>query len=111
MLYSATSFLGVPYLFATPVSFLIAVSLNYAISRRVAFSETERPWHDGYAYFIAAAIVGAIMTTAIVALLVSSAGLPLLLARILTAFVVGIGNYLFNLYLNLKVAGVHRENE
>lgn len=109
MLYVATSFLGVSYLFATPVSFLIAVSINYTISRKVAFSETERPWRAGYAYFIGFAIAGAVATTAIVAFLVTYAGLFFLVARVIASFFVGIGNYLFNLYINFKVAGVHQK--
>ena len=107
MLYTATSVFGISYLLATPVSFLIAVSINYAVSRRVAFAETKRPWRSGYAYFITAAAVGALATTGIVAAFVSYLGLFYLTARIITSFIVGMGNYLFNFYVNFKVARVH----
>ena len=107
MLYVAVSFLGIPYYIATPCSFLIAVSCNYVLSRHFVFSETERSWHFGYAYFALIAIAGAAATTAFVALLVSYAGMYFLLARIVVAGFIGMANYLVNLYLNFKVAGKH----
>ncbi len=107
LLYIATSLLGFPYYISTPASFLIAVSINYFISRRYVFKGTERAVHHGYAYFIGVALLGAFITTSLVALLVTSLHLYYLLARILVAGIIGIGNYLFNLHLNFKVAGIH----
>jgi len=107
MLYFTVSVAGVPYYVATPISFLIAVSVNYAASRRFVFSGTERSWHGGYAYFIFAALAGAIVTTGLVAILVSLLGLYYLIARVLVAGIVGIANYLFNLYFNFRVVGKH----
>lgn len=108
MLYAATSVCGIPYLVTTPVSFLIAVSLNYMLSRKIAFPETERSWHVGYAYFMIVAVIGAVATTGMVAVLVAYAGLFYLTARIIAATLVGFGNYLFNLHVNFDVAGRHR---
>jgi putative flippase GtrA len=105
MLYVAVSTLHISYLIATPVSFLIAVSCNYILSRNIVFKGTKRSWHGGYAYFISIALLGAVLTTSLVATLVSFFGLYYLLARVLVAGIVGIGNYLFNLYINFKVAG------
>ena len=107
MLYVAVSLIGVPYYVATPITFLIAVSCNYVLSRRFVFKDSERSWHGGYGYFGIAAIFGATVTTLLVAALVSYFGLYYLLARILVAGLVGIGNYLFNLYFNFKVVGKH----
>lgn len=107
LLYAAVTWLGVPYYIATPCSFLIAVSLNYAISRRTVFHRTERSWRGGYAYFALAAALGALATTTLVALLVSGFHLYFLLARILVAGAVGMANYLFNLHFNFRVAGKH----
>jgi putative flippase GtrA len=107
MLYAAVSVAHVPYYVATPISFLIAVSCNYVLSRQLVFSATERSWHRGYVYFAVIAVLGAAITTGLVALLVSYVGLHYLIARILVAGLVGIGNYLFNLYVNFKVVGKH----
>jgi putative flippase GtrA len=107
MLFTATSIFGVPYFVATPISFLIAVSINYAINREVTFSDTKRPWRAGYVYFVGGALVGATATTFLVTFFVSSLGLFYLTARVITSFIVGIGNYFFNLYVNFKVAGTY----
>lgn len=107
LLYAATSLLGIPYYLSTPGAFLIAVSLNYFISRRFVFRGTERAVHHGYAYFIGAALLGALVTTGAVTLFVTFAHLYYLFARVLVAGFVGIANYLFNLYLNFRVAGHH----
>jgi putative flippase GtrA len=107
MLYIAVSIIGVPYYIATPITFLIAVSCNYALSRRFVFKGSTRSWHGGYTYFAVVAILGAVVTTTLVATLISYLGLYYLVARVLVAGLVGIGNYLFNLHLNFKVAGKH----
>lgn len=102
-----TQVFGVPYYLSTPLGFLIAVSINYFLSRRLVFTGTERPLHHGYAYFIAIALVGATAITGAVYLLVTYAGLYYLIARVLVAGVVGIANYLTNLHFNFRVAGRH----
>ena len=107
MLYVAVSIFGLPVYIATPLTFLIAVSCNYALSRRYVFQKTERGWIHGYGYFAIVAIIGALVTTTLVEALVTYAGLFYLIARVLVAGIVGIGNYLFNLYLNFKVVGKH----
>jgi putative flippase GtrA len=107
LLFLAVHFGRIPYYIATPCAFLIAVSLNYALSREIVFRGTERKWHHGYVYFATVALGGAALTTTLVTLLVSQLGLFYLLARIIVAGIVGMGNYLFNLHLNFKIVGKH----
>lgn len=107
LLYIATELLHIPYYVSTAGAFLIAVSINYFISRAHVFKGTERAIHHGYAYFIAVALLGAFLTTSLVTLLVSFVHLYYLFARVLVAGFIGIGNYLFNLYVNFRVAGKH----
>lgn len=107
LLYVVTEFLGVPYYIATPGAFLIAVSINYLVSRKFVFKGTTRGHTVGYSAFILVALMGAGVTTLGVTLLVTYAGLYFLVARVLTACVVGMGNYLFNLFYNFKVVGLH----
>jgi putative flippase GtrA len=107
LLYLATTYLHIPYYIATGLSFLIAVSINYSLSRAHIFRGTERSWHRGYLYFALIGIGGALLTTALVVLLVSTFGLYYIFARILVAGIVGIVNYLSNLYFTFKVAGTH----
>ena len=107
MLYVAVSMLSIALYVATPCSFLIAVSINYAFSRHIVFSKTNRTWNEGYTLFIVAALLGAVVTTSVVTTLVTYAGFYYLVARVIAAGIVGMGNYLFNLYFNFKVAGKH----
>lgn len=107
LLFALTEYAHIPYYVATPGAFLIAVSINYLVSRRVVFRGTKRALGHGYLYFIGFALLGAAGTTLGVAGLVTAFGLHYLYARVLVACVVGIGNYLANLFLNFKVAGIH----
>lgn len=107
LIWIMTEFLTVPYWASTALGFVIAVSLNYLVSRRFVFKGTSRRMHHGYLYFISFALGGAVLITGAVALLVSLLSLHYLVARILVACVVGMGNYLFNLHFNFKVAGHH----
>lgn len=102
-----TELFGLPYYVSTAIGFPLAVSLNYFISRRFVFKGTQRRIHHGYAYFLGIALLGATVVTTGVTLLVIFAGMHYFPARILVACVVGMGNYLFNLYLNFRVVGHH----
>lgn len=108
LLFAATTYAGVPYYLATPGAFLVAVSLNYLISRHFVFRGTTRRHRVGYSVFIGVAVLGALGTTLGVTLFVTYAGLHFLVARVLTSLVVGMGNYLFNLFFNFKVVGLHQ---
>jgi len=107
LIYLMTEFLSVPYWASTALGFLIAVSVNYFVSRRYVFKGTARRVHHGYLYFITLAGGGALLVTATVTGLVAAFALHYLVARVLVACVMGMGNYLFNLHFNFKVAGHH----
>ncbi|HYE23054.1 MAG TPA: GtrA family protein [Candidatus Paceibacterota bacterium] len=107
LIWVMTELFGIPYYISTFIGFVIAVSLNYFISRRFVFKGTERKVHHGYAYFLSFACAGAFLISAAVAFLTETFHLHYMLARVLVACVVGVGNYLFNLHFNFKVAGRH----
>jgi putative flippase GtrA len=107
LLTALTQLVHVPYTISTPLAFLVAVTVNYLISRAIVFGGTQQPLYRGYAYFLCIALVGAGAITLSVYLLVTYLGLYYLVARVAVAGVVGVGNYLSNLHLNFKVAGIH----
>ena len=107
LLAGLTELLHVPYYIGTPLAFLVAVSINYALSRKFVFKGTERPVHHAYLYFIVIAAAGAAAITGAVYVLVTYLGVYYLIARIGVAGVVGLVNYLSNLHLNFRVAGKH----
>lgn len=107
LLWVMTDLIGIPFYVSTALGFLIGVSANYFISRRYVFKGTRRRVHHGYAYFILVASGGALLVTGAVTALVTYAAFHYLVARVLVACVVGMGNYLFNLHYNFRVAGQH----
>lgn len=109
LLYAVVEFLGIPYYLAVPFCFLIAVSINYLISRTHVFRGTLRSFRAGYLYFLLAAGGGALITTSGVAFLVEIAHAHYLPARLGVAGIVGMTNYLLNLHFNFRVAGHHPE--
>ncbi|MCA9365977.1 GtrA family protein [Candidatus Kaiserbacteria bacterium] len=102
-----TDYFKVPYLPAAGVSFLIAVSLNYVLSRRYVFRGSLRSTGSGYLNFLSIAVLGLLIVLAGMYVLVSLLGLPLLPSRLIVAAVTGFWNYLLNLFVNFKVAGKH----
>lgn len=107
LLWIMTEVFLIPYLVSTALAFIVAVSINYFVSRKYVFKGTSRKIHHGYMYFILIAGGGALAVTGAVALLVTTLTLHYLVARVLVACIVGIGNYLFNLHFNFKVVGHH----
>lgn len=107
LIWIMTELFGVPYQVSTALGFLIAVSINYLLARKLVFKGTERRIHHGYLYFILFAGGGALLISGAVTFLVSFFALHYMTARILVACVVGVANYLFNLHVNFRVAGHH----
>lgn len=108
LLFILTDFWNVQYIIATGVAFLFAVSLNYFISRATVFHESKRPIERGYVNFLFFALVGMLLSMLGMYVLVSVFAFYYIYARIAVAAFVGMWNYLINLYVNFKVAGVHK---
>lgn len=105
LLFILIDFFHVHHVVAAGLAFLIAVSCNFLISRRLVFKGTERAAGKSYAAFILIAGCGLVFVSGLMYVAVDIIGLHYLVSRILIAGVVGMWNYLMNLYLNFKVAG------
>lgn len=103
LLIAAVSF-GMPYHLAVSISFLVAITVNYIISRRFVFNGTTRQWNQGFFYFLIFALGGAFLTTSLVIFLVEVMGLHYLTSRVIVACIVGTIFYLSNLHFNFKMA-------
>jgi putative flippase GtrA len=99
--------LGVYYVLAAGVAYAIAVTLNYLISRRVVFRGSERGVLTTYTTFMGIAAVGVFAVSGLMYLAVEGLGVQPLLSRVGVAGIVGVWNYLMNLYVNFQVAGKH----
>jgi putative flippase GtrA len=105
LLYFFTEILQINYLVSTALAFIIAVSINYHYSRKFVFSKTKRGVGQGYYIFLTIAGLGLLLVVLLMALFVEVLNFNYVLARIIIAGMVGIYNYLINLFFNFKVAG------
>ena len=86
-------------------AFVLAASINYAISRMWVFAGTRRGVLAGYINFLGVALFAGLLISFLVWFLVQYTGIEYLYARVVVAAVVGLGNYLFNLVINFNVLG------
>ncbi len=97
----------VNYIVATGLAFLVAVSINYYISRKYVFKGTTRPFKVGYVFFIASSLLSLFIIMSCMYVMVEILAFNYLISRISVAGITGFGNYLLNLMVNFKVAGKH----
>lgn len=97
----------VNYLWAAAIAFLIAVSINYLLSRRLVFKGTTRAQSSGYMYFLMIAAFGMLLVTLGMYVLVEKWGMYYMISRVLISCVTGIWNYTMNLFFNFRVAGFY----
>lgn len=95
------------YLPATALAFLIAISLNFMLSRYTVFHKTERHVVHSYLFFVSFAVLSVILITGLMHLLVSVFELHYAPSRIVIAGCVGVLNYIMNLKVTFDVAGKH----
>ncbi len=107
LLYLLTDVFLLNYLLSAGLAFLTAISINYYFSRKIVFKKTEIDFSKGYYGFIIIAGIGLLFVIFLMAVFVEIFNWNYLISRILTAGVVGIWNYLINLFINFKVAGKH----
>lgn len=108
LLYVFTDYVRVNYIIAAGLAFIIAVSINYFLSRRYVFRGSDKQWGTGYLHFLGIALAGMLIVMGGMYLLVGLLHVPYLLARIVIAGVTGVWNYLLNLFVNFKVVGKHQ---
>jgi len=107
LLYFCTDILLINYLTSTGLAFLIAISINYFLSRRFVFSKTKRKISHGYYIFVTTALLGLLIVILLMGILVEVFRIDYLFARVITAARVGIYNYSINLFIDFKVTGKH----
>jgi putative flippase GtrA len=96
-----------PYTYAAGGAFMVAISINYVLSRKYVFVGSSRSVTVGYTNFLAIAGVGILFVVGGMYVLVTYFGLYYLVARVAVAGVTSLWNYSINLFFNFKVAGVH----
>lgn len=94
-----------PSVFAAAVSFFVAVSLNYSISRAWIFRGSEKPELSRMSGFLLISLVGLGIVSGGMYIFNSLLEIHYLVSRLLVASLTGFWNYLINLYINFRVAG------
>ena len=94
------------YLVATVVAFLAINGLSYFLARWLVFAGTKRGVRVGLVYFLAIAALSAFALMPLMWLCVSVFHVDVILSRIVTASIVGVGGYMLNLMFNFRVARV-----
>ena len=107
ILFVLTEVFKVPYLFSTGAAFIVAVSLNYYMSRKYVFNKTSRKLGQGYYMFVSIATVALFAILALMSLFVEVLGLDYFVSRIIIGGIIGVCNYILNLFVTFKVAGQH----
>jgi len=97
----------VNYIVATGLAFLVAVSINYCISRKYVFKGTVRPFKIGYIIFISSSLLSLLIIISCMYVMVEILAFNYLVSRISIAGITGFGNYVLNLVVNFKVKGMH----
>jgi putative flippase GtrA len=107
LLYLLTDFFDLHYILAAGAAFIVAISLNYFLSRKYVFKGSARTIKSGYINFLGIALVGLLLVMGGMYVLVSVLSFNYIISRIGIAGLTGFWNYLINLFLNFNVAGKH----
>lgn len=102
LLWLLVEHLGTAYIPAAALAFLIAISLNYVVSRLWVFRRSDRGLASGFFYFLVIAGIGLVTTLAVFVLLMEFAGLFYIVARVIASVVAGILVFALNAVLNFK---------
>lgn len=88
---------------AAGIAFLIAISLNYILSRKYVFNETTKSRLSTYVMFIALGVGGLGLVMGLMYAATVVAHWNFLTSRVFIAVLVGILNYFLNLYINFQI--------
>ena len=90
------------YLFALIISFTIAVTINYALQRRITFKNSYSKKHKQFTVFLILQIIGLIISGTIIVAQVELLNVWPTLARFITIWIVLIYNYKSNKLITFK---------
>jgi len=103
LLYVSVDVLHINYLLSVFCAFLIAVSVNYFLSRKEVFVGSGRGPVLGYLYFLTIISGGVVIMLGLMYLLVEIFQMDIFVARVSVAGLVGIFNFLMNDRFNFKM--------
>jgi putative flippase GtrA len=102
VLSASVELLGMPYIPAAAGAFLLAITINYGVSRRWVFQDSDRGLATGLIYFFVNAVIGLLATMAVFVLLLEIANLFYIVARVIASAVAGLIVFALNAIWNFK---------
>jgi putative flippase GtrA len=99
LVYFLFAYTTVHYVIVVPIAFIFGTFLNYGINHIWGFKETPRSFKTGYFYFLQIALVGVLLT---VAIMIEYMHVDKLFARVIAAGLVFIWGFSANYFLNFK---------
>ena len=99
---------GIWYLVAVGVTFIIGTTVQYFAVHLFVFKDSDREFKEGYAYFMLIAVIGLILTLGLVIIFSYVLHMPPIRARIMTAIIVGIWNFVGNYFISFEM---HKKHE
>ncbi len=103
LLFVLTSIVGLSPVTSAGISFFIAISLNYSLSKHYVFKDTTRGTTSTYLLFLLIGGIGLFLVTSLMYVCVEMLGWNYMISRILIAVIVGFWNYFMNLRVNFRV--------
>ncbi|MEI6849508.1 MAG: GtrA family protein [archaeon] len=88
--------IGINYLYATALAFLLATSINYYINRNWSFADSSVRMVKSYVAYMGVAATGLLIILVSMTLLVQFLNMQYFLARVSIGLVIGVINYLVN---------------
>jgi putative flippase GtrA len=102
MLWTFVDVLGIHYLPAAAISFLIGETANYTINRKWVFHHSKLSFKKGWITFLIIAGIGVIITLLLLAILVEKFGLHYLTSRVAIGFLTFVWNYSMNTHITFQ---------
>jgi putative flippase GtrA len=102
ILSACVELLGMPYIPTAAGAFLLATTINYGVSRRWVFQDSDRGLATGFIYFVGNATAGLLATMAVFVLLAEVAGVFYIAARVIASAVAGMIVFALNAIWNFK---------
>lgn len=98
---------GLWYLIAVGATFVVGTTIQYFVTHRFIFRDSDREFKEGYVYFMLVAVIGLILTLALVIIFTYILNMMPIRARIITAIIVGIWNFVANYFLSFEMHKKH----
>ncbi len=99
------------YIFAVGATFVVGTTIQYFVTHRFVFRDSDREFKEGYVYFMLVAVIGLILTLSLVIIFTYVINIKPIPARVITALIVGIWNFVANYFLSFEMHKKHLVKE